>query len=185
MIRITLTYFSPGEELPPFPQPTHERGSVTIKTVIEDLEAIHRMSPLEHHEERMYSAGKEKPSYNPHSLAKTITCGASENYHPDGQRAFTIRELASLQTFPYGHKFTNVMYDGDGEAMKPVTLTELRQQIGNAVPPNLGRAVLSEVLKSLRESDAARLRRRQRGRGLNDRNGRNGQLEGHQVIQLD
>lgn len=77
------------------------------------------------------------------------------------------------------------MYDGDGEATKPVTLGELRQQIGNAVPPNLGRAVLSEVLRSLRESDAARLQRLQHGRGVNDQNGGDGQLGGHQVIQLD
>lgn len=173
-----LTGTSPGEILPPFPKPTHEKGAVTIKTVLRDLKAIHRISPLQHHEK---SKGhfNERPPYNPDCLAKTITCGASENYHPKGKRLFSIRELASLQTFPFGHKFTEVMTNQDGENHREVSLTELRQQVGNAVPPCLGRAVMVEIVKSLRESDRLRLQRLQQ-RGRRDGSGRHREL-----IELD
>lgn len=133
---------------------------MTIKTVLRDLRAIHRASPLQHHK-KPKNAFTRRPSYDPDCLAKTITCGASENYHPSGERFFTIRELASLQTFEYGYKFTDVMTDEDGENKRPVTLTELRQQIGNAVPPSLGKAVMLEVVKSLRESDRIRLQNKE------------------------
>lgn len=127
-------------------------------TVLRDLKAIHRISPLQYHEKSKGHFTK-KPAYDPDCLAKTITCNASENYHPKGKRLFSIRELASLQAFEYGHKFTDTMTNQDGSKQRQVTLGELREQIGNAVPPCLGKAVMLEIVKSLRESDRFRLRK--------------------------
>ena len=76
-----------------------------------------------------------------HTLAKTITCGGGENYHPSGLRGFTTREFASLQTFPVSHQFWKV---------------ETRKQIGNAVPPMLARALYREIIKSLEKTDGLR-----------------------------
>lgn len=86
--------------------------------------------------------GGRKPPYDPNTPARTITTGAGEfNYHPSGERSFTNRELACLQTFPLEHRF------GQGA----------RRQIGNAVPPMLAKAVFREVIKSLQKTDEAEM----------------------------
>ncbi|KAL2361703.1 hypothetical protein RJZ56_005385 [Blastomyces dermatitidis] len=79
-----------------------------------------------------------RPPYDPHTQAKTITCNGGENYHPSGTRTFTYREFACLQTFPLEHRFC-------GKSVK--------RQIGNAVPPVLGRAIFLEVRRSLEGVD--------------------------------
>ena len=79
-------------------------------------------------------------------MAKTVTCGGGiGNYHPSGVRNFTGNESAALQTFPVRYKW-GTLY-----------LTEVRIQVGNAVPPLLGKAVLASVDKSLRATDKRRL----------------------------
>jgi DNA (cytosine-5)-methyltransferase 1 len=71
-----------------------------------------------------------------------LTCsGGVGNYHPSGLRLYTIRELASLQTFPISHNFT------------PDSKTKARRQIGNAVPPLLARSMYREIIKCLKEAD--------------------------------
>ncbi|MEC0207671.1 DNA cytosine methyltransferase [Paenibacillus ehimensis] len=56
--------------------------------------------------------------------------------HPRKNRAISIREAARLQTFP-----DDFVFEGSKDAQY--------QQIGNAVPPLLGRAVAEQVLKYL------------------------------------
>ncbi|MCM3572280.1 DNA cytosine methyltransferase [Mesobacillus subterraneus] len=56
--------------------------------------------------------------------------------HPSRDRAISIREAARLQTFP-----DNFVFEGSKDSQY--------QQIGNAVPPLLGRAVAETVLKYL------------------------------------
>lgn len=82
-----------------------------------------------------------KRPYHPTKLAKTITCGGGENYHPSGERSFTTREFACLQTFPNDYQFGKV---------------EIRKQIGNAVPPMLAQALYREIKKSLEKTDGLR-----------------------------
>jgi DNA (cytosine-5)-methyltransferase 1 len=66
----------------------------------------------------------------------------SRNVHPKNTRSITIREAARLQTFPDDYVFEG-------------SWGEIRTQIGNAVPPMLGRVVanqvLSEVFKNIYE----------------------------------
>jgi DNA (cytosine-5)-methyltransferase 1 len=56
----------------------------------------------------------------------------------------TDRELASLQTFPNDHVFK-----GNG----------IRKQIGNAVPPLVGKLIFSCVRKHLEQSDKVEKKR--------------------------
>lgn len=58
--------------------------------------------------------------------------------HPSGTRDFTIREFAALQGFPHEHVFGTV---------------GAKRQVGNAVPPVVGRAVLGEVVRALERED--------------------------------
>jgi DNA (cytosine-5)-methyltransferase 1 len=58
--------------------------------------------------------------------------------HPQKTRAISIREAARLQTFP-----DNFIFEGSKDSQY--------QQIGNAVPPLLGRAVAEQVLKYLKK----------------------------------
>jgi DNA (cytosine-5)-methyltransferase 1 len=97
---------------------------------------------------RWASLGWRQP-YNPHQPARTLTCNGGEaNYHPSGKRTFTCREVACLQTFPVDFEFSK---------------SNIRRQIGNAVPPKFAEAVFREIRRSLRETDAKELRQRERG----------------------
>lgn len=142
---------SPGEDLPPFPRPTHELGDVSIRQTLEEIEAIHGVSPLAHHNPEILRGQVRREPYDPYCLAKTITCKGGENYHPSGERQFTVREILALQTFPHSFKFPETI---DG---KVFTTTEMKVQAGNAVPPCFGRTILESVIKSLKAYDQRRL----------------------------
>lgn len=58
--------------------------------------------------------------------------------HPEQHRAITLREAALLQSFPKDYAFL----PGD----EAVTFAKIGMLIGNAVPPNLGRAIGMMVL---------------------------------------
>lgn len=132
------------------PSPTHLPGAVSIATVLDALKRANRESPLTHHNTSILFP-RPKPAYDPNTLAKTITCGGGPgNYHPSGLRQYTPREFAALQTFPLRYKFGRT---NDG---KELSVTELRTQIGNAVPPLVAKAIMESVVRSLRESDRKR-----------------------------
>ena len=107
------------------------------------------------------SVSRRTPNHDPHlekplsrppydgsrPLRTTITCNGGEAYHPSGTRLFTVRELACIQGFPLSFVFANY-----GK-------TELRKQIGNAVPPIVYRAILESVKRALTEEDAMHCQR--------------------------
>ncbi|KKZ66555.1 hypothetical protein EMCG_07669 [[Emmonsia] crescens] len=148
--RLVILASGPGEPLPPFPKPTHgphgppNTNTTTLprfRTIHDAISTIPPHTPDHdiHHASMRQLA---KPAYDPHTQAKTITCNGGENYHPSGRRAFTYREFASLQTFPLEHRFC-----GKG----------VKRQIGNAVPPMLGKAMFLEVRRALEEVDRVRV----------------------------
>jgi DNA (cytosine-5)-methyltransferase 1 len=61
--------------------------------------------------------------------------------HPEQDRAITVREAARLQSFP-----DSFIFQG--------SRTDQYKQVGNAVPPLLGRRVAEAVLKSMDASEA-------------------------------
>lgn len=75
-----------------------------------------------------------------HGLARTITAHiAKDGYwyiHPRQARTLTVREAARIQTFPDWYRFAGAP-------------TAAFKQIGNAVPPALGRHLAQAVVESL------------------------------------
>jgi site-specific DNA-cytosine methylase len=68
--------------------------------------------------------------------AGTIRCGGHA-WHPTEDRAITVREAATLQSYPYTYEFIG-------------SLTDSYKQVGNAVPGRMARAVGMAVKESLR-----------------------------------
>lgn len=77
---------------------------------------------------------------HPEGLASTILTKCDLHWgayiHPSQQRTLTVREAARLQSFP-----DRIWFEGPR--------VEQYRQVGNAVPPLLGRAVAREVAKAL------------------------------------
>jgi DNA (cytosine-5)-methyltransferase 1 len=66
--------------------------------------------------------------------------------HPEQHRAISLREAALLQTFPRYYHFI--------EPRSKVFFKRLARQIGNAVPPRLGRIIARTIKKHLETIDA-------------------------------
>ncbi|RYE61275.1 MAG: DNA cytosine methyltransferase [Hyphomicrobiales bacterium] len=99
--------------------------------------------PLEHLPERFkkirrYDATTILKRLSNDAPAYTITTKFNEGttgafIHPEQNRTLTLREAARLQSFP-----DNFVFDGSS--------AQIRQQIGNAVPPMLARALAEAIL---------------------------------------
>lgn len=68
-----------------------------------------------------------------------INGNGSVYYHPDGERDFTLRELACIQGFPTYHQFEG---------------SYIKKQIGNAFPPSVAMAFYQQLRQHLEEVDA-------------------------------
>jgi len=86
-----------------------------------------------------------KMEWNPHKEmdvldldrpASTIRCGGRV-WHPTKGRPLTVREEASLQSYPPHYKFLG-------------SLTDQYKQVGNAVPGKMAKAIASAIAESLR-----------------------------------
>ena len=79
-------------------------------------------------EKKLNRLHRKKPS-------PTIMTGRHTYYHPTKPRYLTAREAAAIQSFP-----NEFVFDG--------TIAQQWRQIGNAVPPLLGKAVGNAIIKS-------------------------------------
>jgi DNA (cytosine-5)-methyltransferase 1 len=131
--------------LPKFPEPTHGDVGSGLKPFVKIRDAITNI-PRHATLQSLMSQSRNPRLLTPYSadtFAKTITCGGGQkNYHPSGGRHYNARELASLQGFPPHHHFAP-------------TIQLAKRQIGNAVPPPLGKLMFESVIKSLQETDDA------------------------------
>lgn len=74
--------------------------------------------------------------YHPDRPSNTIDTGHRNHFHYEQNRVPTIREFARLQSFPDSFVFIG-------------TKTEQNRQVGNAVPPLLGRAIANKLKEYL------------------------------------
>ena len=78
------------------------------------------------------------------SLSPTIMTGRHTYYHPTEPRYLTAREAASIQSFP-----NDFIFEG--------SISQQWRQIGNAVPPLLGKAIGNAILRSYKEAKKTKL----------------------------
>lgn len=78
-------------------------------------------------------------------ISRTITTEPTDFLHPTLDRIPTIRELARIQTFPDSYEFLGQRTTGN--KMRRLGYCAQSQQVGNAVPPLLAKAVGEGLLK--------------------------------------
>jgi len=69
------------------------------------------------------------------------TYGTGRFGHPEQDRALSMREGAILQSFPVDYKFS--------QSGEPFSISGLGRHIGNAVPPLLGKAIGSSIIRHI------------------------------------
>ncbi len=140
----TNSCHSPGENLPKFPERTHGEAGSGLKPYVKIKDVVYNI-PFSATHQNMIPVSRNPGLLTPfsaNSFAKCITTGGGQNnHHPEGYRKYSVREMACLQGFPPDHHFH---MHGIGVAMR---------QVGNAVPPTLGKPWFERVVKSLKETD--------------------------------
>ncbi|KAI8945327.1 S-adenosyl-L-methionine-dependent methyltransferase [Xylaria longipes] len=145
--RLIMIGSCPGEDLPPFPEATHVAPGVNKKekkpyvTVQKMLARIPRgASQYDDMHQPQDMVRKRLPRWDPDvTLRRCITTnGGYGNYHPNGRRDFTLREYATLQTFPVDY---------------PFQYPDKKKQIGNAFPPQVVKVLYTHLRKWLDKQD--------------------------------
>lgn len=146
-----------------FPEPTHKGKHVPVKEALKRAEEVpynneqHNMKSETIENVKLIPPGgnyKNIPKYkdknwmsliyrrlHPDEPSPTIVAlggGGTWGYHYDKPRMLTNRERARIQTFP-----DNFIFEGN--------ITEVRKQIGNAVPPLGAKPVAEAILNHLHE----------------------------------
>lgn len=129
--------------MPDFPARTHSKmardGLKQYKSVNATLARIPRNVP-NHDIAFARRTGRTAP-WDGSGITTCITCGSSTKGHPTECRRFTMRELATLQTYTF-----YFMFEGN--------ITSQRRQIGNSVPPQFARRLQQENVRHLKACDA-------------------------------
>lgn len=80
---------------------------------------------------------------HPDALCSTVLTKCDPHwgsfFHPTQDRVISVREAARIQSFPDSYLFSG-------------SITQQYEQVGNAVPPLLGRAIGDEIMKMLGET---------------------------------
>jgi site-specific DNA-cytosine methylase len=129
--------------LPSFPPCTHSKlaqaGLKKHNSVNAALALIPRNAP-NHDVAFARRTGRTAP-WDGSRIATCITCGSSTKGHPTECRRFTIRELATLQTYTFNHVFEG-------------NITSQLRQVGNSVPPKFAKLLQRENIRHLKACDA-------------------------------
>lgn len=141
--RLIIIAACPGEILPEIPPPTHSSqpsdGLKPFATINQTISQIPLGSPDHDPESTHQYNGRAMPSYDGNAiLPRAMTCSGGQNYHPSGERDFTIREYASLQGFPPNHLFRG---------------NYIKKQIGNAVPPSVAKILFESIKRALDQAN--------------------------------
>ncbi|KAJ9603388.1 hypothetical protein H2200_012166 [Cladophialophora chaetospira] len=152
-VRLVVIASGPGERLPRYVKPTHCRqealasgfsvGREPFPTIEQAVSGIPEGAPNHDLEGRFFITPGLARKAN--ELERTImTEEKDHHYHPNGQRAYTIREYARLQTFD-----DDFVFVGDfGDQLS---------QIGNDVPPKFAETLYRHLKRELQEADEKEL----------------------------
>lgn len=88
---------------------------------------------------------------HPNRLAWTVNTKADFAYHYDPPRGLSVREAARLQGFPDRYHFTTAPPGTPGQYKNGARHSRYRQ-VGNAVPPTLGKAIGRQINDLLRNA---------------------------------
>jgi len=141
--RLVIFAACPGNVLPEFPSPTHGPSRVPFTNVQDALRPIETAQNITHHNPHLKRIC-QKAAYDPQTQLRgcITTNGGIGNYHPEGWRDFTVRELACLQSIPVDFKLVNSQNE-----------TTIKRQIGNAVPPRVAKLLFEAVIEALKQQD--------------------------------
>ena len=125
------------------PLPTHSDNNddclLPFATVNHTLSQIPDNAPDHDIASLVFPANKRLRSWDGNAiLPRAMTSSGGQNYHPSGERDFTLREYAALQGFPPNHVFAG---------------SYVKKQIGNAVPPCVAKVLFESIKKQLDEVD--------------------------------
>ncbi len=140
--RLLMIGSAPGEALPTFPAPTHNKhGTGGLKpwtTALSILAPLSSPTFAHHPLNQPKPLHPPKEPWDPSKLARTITTNGGQNYHWTGERDFTLLEYAVLQGFPVRHQFRG---------------RSIKKQIGNAFAPSVVRVLYRHLVRWLLEQD--------------------------------
>lgn len=140
--RFIMIASAPGEKLPSWPAATHSSDPTgdqqpfateedAIGGLTPELHSLHDPEALPVIDCAVRDASKP--------MDAAINASGSTNHHADGERDFTLRELASLQGFPTYHRFEGAY---------------IKKQIGNSFPPSVEMAFYQHLRQHMEEVDA-------------------------------
>jgi DNA (cytosine-5)-methyltransferase 1 len=118
-------------------------GSIPIektKTMISIIPEGKNFKALPDEYRKLYKYHEALTRYNSKKPSLTINTGHRSHFHYKWNRIPTVRESARLQSFPDDFVF----YGNKSQQYK---------QVGNAVPPLLGKAVAEQIIKYLNKID--------------------------------
>lgn len=141
--RLIIMGAAPGEQLPPWPLPTHGIGRKPLVTEAMAIGRLPRNVTLHDVQNARRVFGEARVPNVP--LSRTIVCsGAQGLIHYGGERDYTLREFATLQGFPLNHEFVG-------------TRTDIKKQIGNAYPASVAKVFFESIRKFLEQQDRNRM----------------------------
>jgi site-specific DNA-cytosine methylase len=118
-------------------------------STIEKIKAVALGGKLSHLKKTFGSTYRR---LDPSKPSPTVTrSGYRDFIHPYLDRMLTVRELARLQTFPDDWEFKGVRLDSYSSKRK-TTMTQFGQ-VGNAVPPVLGKVIAEEIKRQFLENN--------------------------------
>ena len=139
--RLIIIASCPGEHLPQIPPATHAADSPSLPRLVTVKDTLDRLpaTGLDHDPVSVrFKPDKFQAPYDPNRIMPRAMTTHGGNWHPSGERGFTLREYAALQGFPAEHVF-------EGSYRK--------KQIGNAVPPCVARVLFESVRRELNGVD--------------------------------
>jgi DNA (cytosine-5)-methyltransferase 1 len=129
-----------------FPKPTHGRANSGLQRFKSTWEAVGRIpDTATYHWDMMRPYQSPREPYDPKiTYAKCITTSGGGNAHWSGLYPLTPRHMAKLQTFRNSYKFC-------GER------TQIRKQVGNALPPVVWARFVGEIKETLQKWMAGKI----------------------------